>query len=100
MESTRALGCFSASVNGLLGYPSLQTIDLDNSDEAILVASFELWETLGPQQIVQLVSQEILNSNLKDAMNSLSDAFTYESGILKRDTKIFHEFYNAIVIKL
>lgn len=48
VESTRALGCFSASVNGLLGYPSLQTIDLEKSDEAILIASYELWETLGP----------------------------------------------------
>ena len=48
LESTRAIGCFSALDSGLLCYPSLQVVDLKFDDLAILVSSFELWETVGP----------------------------------------------------
>lgn len=100
LESTRAIGCFSALDSGLLGYPSLQVVELQKLDVAIFVSSFELWETIGPQEVVQVLSKGLAKKGLEESMTALSSAFNYESKNLKRDAKVNHEAFNAILISL
>ena len=100
LESTRAVGCFSALDSGLLGYPSIQVVDLEFNDVALFISSYELWETIGPQEVVQVLSKGLAKLNLEESMTALSSAFNYQTRKLKRDAKVNHETYNAILVSL
>ena len=97
---TRCLGCFSGVGAGLTGNFDYCEFDVQAKDVAILMSSYELWETVGQSRMIDAISQGLRSKNLEMSTKNLFTAFDMETRARRRGNKFHHKDFNCSLLLL